>query len=101
MVAFYKHDIHAWRGGTASLSDRAYRVYHVIIEEIMAREGSIFLHKKSLADLSNRSIRDLDAALSELQSAGKISIVDGRIHCDPARSLIDNRSGAVRNRSRF
>jgi len=80
MVAFYKHDIHAWRGGTGKLSDRAYRVYHIIVEEIMAQEGPIALHEKSLAGLSNRSVRDFRAAIEELIKAGKIVFDDaGRI----------------------
>ena len=55
MAHFYKHNITDWRDGTASLSDRAYRVYHIIVEQIMLNEGPILYHDKSLAGLSNRS----------------------------------------------
>lgn len=79
MVAFYKHGIADWRDGTAELSDRAYRVYHVIIEQIMLNEGPIQLHERSLAGLSNRSVRDFQAALRELVETGKVIISDGKI----------------------
>lgn len=77
MVAFYKHDIAQWRSGTVSLSDRAYRVYHVIVEEIMLNEGPVPLHERSLAGKANRSVRDFRAALDELVTFGKVSIRDG------------------------
>ena len=44
MVAFYKHDIAAWMDGTESLSDRAYRAYHVIVQMIYLNEGPIALN---------------------------------------------------------
>ena len=77
MVAFYKHDIAQWRSGTVALSDRAYRVYHVIVEEIMLNEGPVPLHERSLAGKANRSVRDFRAALDELVTFGKVSIRDG------------------------
>lgn len=80
MVAFYKHSIIDWRNGTAQLSDRAYRVYHVVIEQIYLNEGPIRLHERTLAGLSNRSVRDLQRALEELYEVGKLSLVDGRLH---------------------
>lgn len=79
MVGYYKHDIPSWRGGTSALSDRAYRVYHVIVEQIMLHEGPAPFHERTLAGLSNRSTRDLRAAIEELLDAGKISIADGLI----------------------
>lgn len=79
MVAFYKHHILDWRGGTASLSDRAYRVYHVIVEQIMLNEGPIPYHDRTLAGLANRSTRDLRMAVDELVEAGKITVADGLI----------------------
>lgn len=80
MVRFYKHDINDWRGGTRRLSDRAYRVYHVLVEEIMQAEGPVPNDERFLAALSNRSTRDYRAALAELVSAGKIvALPDGRL----------------------
>ncbi len=80
MVSFYKHSIVDWRDGTAALSDRAYRVYHVVVEQIYLNEGPIVLHERTLAGLSNRSVRDLRIALQELIEAGKLSLDgEGRI----------------------
>ena len=77
MVSFYKHSIVDWRSGTVDLSDRAYRVYHVIVEEIMLNEGPVPLHERSLAGKANRSVRDFRAALDELVAAGKLIVQDG------------------------
>lgn len=78
-MQFYKHDIVQWRGGTVGLSDRAYRVYHVLVEEIMLNEGPVPHHERSLAGKSNRSARDFRAALAELVAAGKVTIRAGMI----------------------
>ena len=66
MVAFYKHDIAAWRGGTASLTHEQYRVYHVLVEQMMLDEGSILVHERMLAGLSNMSTRAFRSALDDL-----------------------------------
>lgn len=99
VVAFYKHDIAKWRGGTVALSDRAYRVYHVIIEEIMLNEGPVPLHERSLAGKANRSVRDFRAALDELVTFGKVSVRDGFVHNSRAetelKSIRDNRENAA------
>lgn len=87
MVGFYKHEISAWRNGTGALSDRAYRVYHVIIEEIMLNEGPIPLHERSLAGKANRSTRDFRAAIQELLTLKKIEIENGYI--DNLRTKIE------------
>jgi uncharacterized protein YdaU (DUF1376 family) len=100
MVAFYKHDISKWRGGTGILSDRAYRVYHVIVEEIYLEEGPIPLHERRLAGAANRSVRDFRAALQELVEAGKLRIEDGRIQNERAGSelgaIFKNRENAAK-----
>ena len=99
MVLFYKHDIAGWRGGTVMLSDRAYRVYHVIVEEIMLHEGPVPLHERSLAGKANRSVRDFNAAIGELVAAGKLSIRDGFIdnsRCgNELRTIRDHRESAA------
>ena len=77
MVAFYKHDIVAWRKGTAGLSDRAYRVYHVIVEQIMQNESALPYHELSLAGLANRSVRDFRLAFAELTELNLVRL-DGR-----------------------
>lgn len=79
MVDFYKHNIAAWRGGTASLTHEQYRVYHVIIEEIMVQEGPILPHERMLAGLANMSVRSFRAAFEVLISAGKLRMECGRV----------------------
>lgn len=100
MVAFYKHHILDWRGGTASLSDRAYRVYHVIVEQIMLNEGPIPYHDRTLAGLANRSTRDLRMAVDELIAARKITVEDGLISNKRARDELvgvkSNRENAAK-----
>lgn len=89
MAVFYKHHIMDWRSGTSGLSDRAYRVYHVIIEEIMLNDGPVPLHERSLAGKSNRSTRDFRAALAELIEAGKVILKDGFLHNPRAEAELD------------
>ena len=89
MASFYKHHIMDWRSGTSGLSDRAYRVYHVIIEEIMLNDGPVPLHERSLAGKSNRSTRDFRAALAELIEAGKVIVKDGFLHNPRAEAELD------------
>lgn len=89
MAVFYKHHIMDWRSGTSGLSDRAYRVYHVIIEEIMLNDGPVPLHERSLAGKSNRSTRDFRAALSELVESGKVILKDGFLHNPRAEAELD------------
>lgn len=89
MASFYKHHIMDWRSGTSGLSDRAYRVYHVIIEEIMLNDGAVPLHERSLAGKSNRSTRDFRAALAELVEAGKVIVKDGFLHNPRAEAELD------------
>lgn len=72
MVAFYKHDIAAWRGGTASLSHEQYRVYHVIVEQLMLDEGPVYIHERMLAGIANMSVRAFRIALNDLIEAGKL-----------------------------
>lgn len=100
MVQFYKHDIAQWRSGTVMLSDRAYRVYHVLVEEIMLNEGPIPLHERSLAGKSNRSVRDFNAALAELIGAGKVSVRGGFVENSRAEkeltTIRDNREHAAK-----
>lgn len=79
MVAFYKHDISSWRGGTASLSHEEYRVYHVIVEQMMIEEGPIIVHERALAGSANMSLRAFKGALQSLISRGKLAWNGDRI----------------------
>jgi hypothetical protein len=75
MVAFYKHDIISWQEGTASLSDGAYRLYHVIVEQIMLNEGPIRLHPRMLAGLCNSRPEVITRYhLPELIRLGKVTL---------------------------
>jgi uncharacterized protein YdaU (DUF1376 family) len=93
MVAFYKHDIAAWRGGTASLSSDQYRVYHIIIEQMMIDEGPIQVHERMLAGLSNMSVRAFRKALEELISMGKLVRNVGEI----SNFRVENELKSIRN----
>jgi uncharacterized protein YdaU (DUF1376 family) len=72
MVAFYKHDIAAWRGGTASLTHEQYRVYHVLVEQMMLEEGSVLVHERMLAGIAGMSTRSFRSVLDQLIRLGKV-----------------------------
>lgn len=77
MVQFYKHSIVDWMDATGLMSDRAYRVYHVMIQLIMQNEGPIRLNERAQAGLAGRSTRDFRAALEEIVGLGILTIRDG------------------------
>jgi hypothetical protein len=79
MVAFYKHDIPHWMDGTESLSDGAYRAYHVIIGLIYLQEGPIVLNERGIAGRCNQRRDRFRRNLQELVDAGKLRIVGGKI----------------------
>ena len=93
MVAFYKHDVAAWRGGTASLTHEQYRVYHVIIEQMMVDEGEIFIHERMLSGLANMSPRAFRKAMNELFAMGKIILKDGQV----SNVRVENELKSIRN----
>lgn len=73
MVAWYRHDIPRWRGGTASLTHEQYRLYHVICEQIYLEEEDVAAHVRSLAGLANMSERLATKIIEELVLVGKLS----------------------------
>ena len=79
MVSWYKHDIPAWMDGTESLSDGAYRAYHVICQLIYLNEGGIAVNEKGIAGRCNQSIRAFRSNLEELLLANKLTLIDGRL----------------------
>ena len=79
MVNWYRHDIPAWMDGTESLSDRAYRAFHVICQLIYLNEGPIVLNERGIAGRCNQDVRRFRASFKELVDAGKLRIVDGKI----------------------
>jgi len=99
MVAFYKHDIISWQEGTASLSDGAYRLYHVIVEQIMLNEGPIRLHPRMLAGLCNSRPEVITRYhLPELLKLGKVTLDGDMIWNERCRreidQIVDNRKNA-------
>lgn len=98
MVGFYKHDIPAWMNGTETLSDSAYRAYHVVVQLIMLNEGPITLTERGLSGRCNMTVKAFGRALAELVAAGKVTVEDGRIHNARAgrelESVMKNRENA-------
>jgi uncharacterized protein YdaU (DUF1376 family) len=79
MVAFFKHDIAAWRGGTHSLSHEEYRVYHILVEQMMLEEGAIIAHERALAGAANMTVRAFRKVVNALLNLGKVDAIDGRL----------------------
>ena len=101
MVAFYKHDIISWQEGTASLSDGAYRLYHVIVEQIMLNEGPIRLHPRMLAGLCNSRPETITRYhLPELLRLGKVTLDGDMLWNERCRRELDtiasNRKNAAK-----
>lgn len=98
MVGFYKHDIPAWMDGTETLSDSAYRAYHVVVQLIMLNEGPIALNERGLSGRCNMTVKAFGRALAELIAAGKVTVEGGRIHNARAgrelESVMKNRENA-------
>jgi len=98
MVGFYKHDIPAWMDGTETLSDSAYRAYHVVVQLIMLNEGPIALNERGIAGRCNMTVKAFRRALAELVQAGKVTLEAGRIHNARAdrelESVMKNRENA-------
>lgn len=80
MVAWYKHDIPAWMDGTESLSDGAYRAYHVVVQMIYLNGGPITLNERGIAGRCRQHVLKFRNCLKELVDAGKLSLVDDKIH---------------------
>jgi uncharacterized protein YdaU (DUF1376 family) len=98
MVNWYKHDIPSWMDGTESLSDSAYRAYHVICQLIYLNEGSIMLNEHGIAGRCRQSIRAFRASLRELLDTGKLTLSEGRLSNSRAKKelekVYDNRLNA-------
>lgn len=105
MVAFYKHDIAAWRGGTASLTHEQYRVYHVLVEQMMLEEGSILVHERMLSGLANMSTRAFRAVVDELVRGGKVfrdgdRLTNGRVETELSAVRQNRQNASLGGRSR-
>lgn len=73
MVSWFKHDIPAWMDGTESLSDGAYRVYHVVCQLIYLNEGPIALNEHGIAGRCKMHILKFRKCLDELLALGKLT----------------------------
>ncbi len=89
MVAWYKHDIPDWMDGTESLSDGAYRAYHVICQLIYLHEGDITLNEHGIAGRCKQSIRAFKTNLQELLDAKKLTLVNGCLRNSRAESELE------------
>jgi len=98
MVAYYKHHIPAWMDGTDELSDGAYRAYHVICQLIYLREGPITLNGRGIAGRCKQRVDRFQRHLDELIRAGKVKIIDGKIHNARAQLELDKIGPSIGNR---
>ena len=86
MSDFYRMDPGAWDFGTASLSLEEEAAYLRIVNAIHKHKGPVPDQDRVLAGLFRVSTRKARALVKALQDAGKVSIEDGLIWNDRARS---------------
>lgn len=98
MVAYYQHDIASWMDGTESLSDGAYRLYHVICQLIYLHGGPITYNPHGLAARCNQRPELVTRYYApQLLKAGKIRIENGKVlnaRCQSELSRIEDRRAA-------
>jgi uncharacterized protein YdaU (DUF1376 family) len=85
-MSFYKMDPAKWDFGTAELSLEEEAAYLRIINAIHKHEGPVPNNDRVLAGLFRVSTRKARALVSALEVAGKITIENGQIWNDRARS---------------
>jgi uncharacterized protein YdaU (DUF1376 family) len=86
LADFYRMDPGAWDFGTASLSLEEEAAYLRIINAIHKHKGPVPCQDRVLAGLFRVSTRKARALIDALKMAGKITIEDGLIWNDRARS---------------
>lgn len=86
MSDFYRMDPGAWDFGTASLSLEEEAAYLRIVNAIHKHKGPVPDQDRVLAGLFRVSTRKARALVKALQDAGKVTIEDGLIWNDRARS---------------
>ncbi|MCP3475092.1 YdaU family protein [Bradyrhizobium sp. CCGUVB1N3] len=100
MVTFYKHHIPDWMDGTEDLDDGPYRAYHVVCQLIYLNEGPITLHEKGIAGRCHQHVLAFRKNLRVLIDAGKLQLIDGRLHNNRAatelESVVDHRATSAR-----
>jgi uncharacterized protein YdaU (DUF1376 family) len=108
-VSFYKMDPAAWDFGTAALSLEEEAAYLRIVNAMHKHEGPVPNIDRVLAGMFRCSTRKARALVDALEKAGKVTIQDGKIWNDRARSDLVQRgftsisraeSGAKGGRSR-
>lgn len=90
-MSFYKMDPAKWDFGTAELSLEEEAAYLRIINAIHKHEGPVPNNDRVLAGLFRVSTRKARALVSALEAAGKITIEDGQIWNERARSDLVHR----------
>lgn len=86
MSGFYKMDPAAWDFGTANLSLEEEAAYLRIVNAIHKHDAGVPDNDRVLAGLFRVSTRKARALLNALVEAGKVSIQDGQIWNERARS---------------
>lgn len=86
MSGFYKMDPAAWDFGTANLSLEEEAAYLRIINAIHKHDAAVPDNDRILAGLFRTSTRKARALVNALVEAGKLTIEDGKIWNDRARS---------------
>lgn len=86
MSAFYKMDPSAWDFGTADLSLEQEAAYLRIVNAIHKHDAPVPDNDRILAGLFRTSTRKARALVSALVEAGKLTIEDGKIWNERARS---------------
>lgn len=79
MVNWYRHDIPSWMDSTESLSDGAYRIYHVACQLIYLNEGPITLNERGIAGRCCLRIDRFRVYLKELLDLRKLTLVEGKL----------------------
>ena len=86
MSSFYKMDPAAWDFGTSELSLEQEAAYLRIVNAIHKHDGPVPNNDRVLAGLFRTSTRKARALLDSLVDAGKVTVEDGKIWNDRARS---------------
>lgn len=91
MSDFYKMDPAAWDFGTAELSLEEEAAYLRIVNAIHKHRGPVPNNDRVLAGLFRSSTRKARSLVDALMQAGKVTIEDGKIWNDRARSDLVHR----------
>jgi uncharacterized protein YdaU (DUF1376 family) len=99
MSSFYKMDPAAWDFGTANLTLEEEAAYLRIVNAIHKHDAPVPDNDRVLAGLFRSSTRKARALIDALVAAGKVTIEDGKIWNDRARSDLVQRQFASISRA--